>query len=181
MLATVLSAGLAAATGGWSAPKRLPKSAFTTVSCPSTKFCMAAGQPVAVFGGRSWTIEKNGPTAMVKDDSLLAVSCSGRTFCVSVDRFGNVFVFHGRSSKGADEDRCRDGQGRRFAVSSASPRSCALVDIPGDAYRFNGKSWSKATHTGAGPLTTVSCPTAGFCMAIDRDRSSPPLYERSMA
>ena len=35
-----------------------------------------------------------------EDDSLLAVSCSGPTLGVSVDRFGNVFVFHGRSWKG---------------------------------------------------------------------------------
>jgi len=50
VLAIVLSAGLAAAAGGWSAPKRLPKAAFTTtvvtrglsaVSCATREFCVS--------------------------------------------------------------------------------------------------------------------------------------------
>jgi serine/threonine protein kinase len=51
------------------------------------------------------------------------------------------------------------------SVSCASTKFCAAVDSGGSAYTYSGGSWSKPRQLGGGPLSWVSCPTAGSCVA----------------
>jgi hypothetical protein len=51
------------------------------------------------------------------------------------------------------------------SVSCASTKFCAAVDSGGSAYTYSGGSWSKPRPLSSGPLSWVSCPTAGSCVA----------------
>ena len=57
------------------------------------------------------------------------------------------------------------------SVSCPSATFCATVDQQGDAWTFNGSSWSYAPIDGLLPLTSVSCPSSSFCIAVDRGTS----------
>jgi hypothetical protein len=43
------------------------------------------------------------------------------------------------------------------------------VDSGGSASIFNGSTWSSPTTIDDGGLSSVSCPTASFCVAVDGD------------
>jgi len=46
---------------------------------------------------------------------------------------------------------------------------CRAVDSLGRVFGFNGTSWTSGTLIDAGhALTSVSCPTTAYCVAVDR-------------
>ena len=53
------------------------------------------------------------------------------------------------------------------AVSCPTASFCMAVAGSGDAYIFNGTTWSSSTTVSANPLNAVSCPSDTFCMALD--------------
>jgi hypothetical protein len=56
-------------------------------------------------------------------------------------------------------------------LSCVTSTFCAAVDQLGNAFTFNGKTWSKPTALDPGwaqALDSISCPTQTFCAAIDQ-------------
>jgi hypothetical protein len=61
---------------------------------------------------------------------------------------------------------------RQGQVSCVTPTFCAAVDQLGNAFTFDGSTWSKATALDPGVaalLVGISCPTSTFCVAIDAE------------
>ncbi|HLJ02055.1 MAG TPA: hypothetical protein VKT31_01365 [Solirubrobacteraceae bacterium] len=171
--ATLLALGATPALAGWSLPKPIvPGPPFTfdpaAVSCASTSFCATVGysmsQPNAgaasTWNGKSWTE----PRTIDATNNLTAVSCPAVGFCVALDPQGNSFVY----SSGAWGPPIQiPGVNPTFgflgSVSCASTTFCVAA-YNGEAFIFNGSSWSAPQKLGA-QLGAVSCPTTTFCLA----------------
>ncbi|HTR90851.1 MAG TPA: hypothetical protein VMI73_03830 [Trebonia sp.] len=165
----------------WSAPQTISSvaSAVDAVSCTSPSFCMAVdasnanglGGHVFIFDGQSWKSE--GQDGL----PLSSVSCTDPSFCEMLSygtSSGGVYTatWNGTSIGNGSLDTWlgfgpQPGQGE---VSCASRTFCAAVDHLGNAFTFNGSTWSSATALDPGLAVTmigVSCPSARFCAAID--------------
>ena len=129
-----------------SSPNRTPGgNMLSDVSCVTASFCMAVGSSgtgtatlAEPWNGSSWSIANTPPLPTGTSGSLNEVSCPSASFCVAV---GNYYS------------------------QTASGSSGEIADT------WNGSSWSIANTpplpTGtSGFLSGVSCPSAGFCMAV---------------
>ena len=55
------------------------------------------------------------------------------------------------------------------ACRAASPTFCRAVDSIGRVFGWNGATWSSGTLIDHGHvLTSVSCPSTTYCVAVDR-------------
>jgi hypothetical protein len=57
------------------------------------------------------------------------------------------------------------------SVACPTSRFCVAVDGTGNAFTFDGVTWSEPQHIdlNAGASPTVSCSTDRFCLAIEDD------------
>jgi hypothetical protein len=117
-----------------------------SVSCVSTRFCVAVGGgaapngpggPVAVvFDGTGW-VPANLPVQGLEGLALASVSCASIRFCMAVGQEP-----HGPEGTVPDET----------------------------VFRFDGQRWHLSSVRGAGEeLTSVSCTSSRFCMAVGPD------------
>ena len=127
-----------------SSPNRTPGgNMLSDVSCVSASFCMAVGLSgtgtatlAEPWNGSSWSIANIPPLPTATTSFLSGVSCPSVGFCMVVGNYYN-------SSGGG-----------------------MLADT------WNGSAWSAVaapalpTGTNSGSLSGVSCPSAGFCVAV---------------
>jgi hypothetical protein len=180
---------------GWFPATIDPDGPFTSVSCPTTDFCVAvdaAGN--AVFsgdGGNTWSVtpidETQGGNGNL-GGLLRSVSCPSTTFCVAVDANGNAFIFSGgvgwsTATPAAVIDPTTPQE--LTSVSCVTVQFCAAVDdsnynaiggggSDGNVVNYNGSGWSVhnppidfGTDQFSVDITSVSCPTTLFCVAVD--------------
>jgi hypothetical protein len=142
--------------------------ALYSLSCASSTFCVAGasnGQGVT-WNGSDWsspvTIDSR------SSEQILAVSCSSPTFCVAGG--ADLTVWNGH---------------RWLASRPVSPSDIESVVCTGDTfclagdnsignvYRWNGSGWrpSITFHNGE-TVTSISCPSATFCVAVDDAREA---------
>jgi hypothetical protein len=174
-------------------------SAFTTldgVSCAVAAACEAVGdyQPgtsnlIALAESRTagtWRIQRGAAPPSAAPNSLSAVSCDSPVFCVAVgshlDSLGLATValaeaWNGRVWKiQAAASPAIASNGLRMSlsgVSCVSPVFCEAVGSSslgagGGAEAWNGTRWTLQSVPG-GPLTSVSCTAARFCLAAGGD------------
>jgi len=181
-------------------------STLSSVSCRSPRACIAVGYHQARSGvgtlaeawnGTRWRIlrsSQNMPGARVS--LLTAVSCSAPSACTAVGDFA------GRSGSGALAERwngsawrIQPAAGRVIpsgsalsGVSCPTARSCIAVGgAQGGASGvtlaeiWNGATWRllpspNPSNTVASTLDSVSCRSAGRCMAVGFDRLAPGGY-----
>jgi hypothetical protein len=139
----------------WTAPEYV--FAGTSISCPSSSFCLAtdnARTGVVTLDHGVW----GAPTPVIADGSLRVVSCVSATECKAIDDSGDVINFDGVSWStpihiGSD----------LYALSCGATKSCMVLDTVGPL-SFNGTSWTP-TGTGTYNVTDLSCSGPTFCMA----------------
>lgn len=156
------------------------RSYLRSVSCVSTKFCVATGSYGGGFDGaattqgdewdgRRWILSPG--LALV--DALGAVSCANRTSCVALGSFAGIpsaLTFNGTSWSTTP----LPGGGQLNGLSCSSARNCVAVGSTSDATpkelveTWNGTSWSvAATSANLSGLATISCiQRSTFCMAV---------------
>lgn len=163
----------------WSAPQTIDPLAHSVdgVSCPSPSFCMAVdasndggiGGHIFIFNGHSWKLE--GQDGL----PLNSVSCTGPTFCEMLSEANgsvDTATWNGKTIGNGSLDTWlgfgpEPGRGE---VSCANATFCVAVDQLGNAFTYDGSSWSAPTALVPGWTATmvgVSCPTSTFCVAID--------------
>src|SRR5271168_2586277 len=91
VVATVPLATVASATPSWSAPSAVDDTSgisLTSVSCPTTTFCMAigGGGSYLTYNGSHWSA----PGTILAEDPVASVSCVSSTFCAAVDYDGRA-------------------------------------------------------------------------------------------
>lgn len=140
-----------------------------SVSCVSSTDCEAVGTgntggDAFAFDGSSWS----SGDSIDPGYRLHSISCASPTFCVAGAAV-NVLNYDGASwSSGQSIDPGNSsGQGLP-SVSCPASSFCVAVDAAGNAFVFNGSTWTTAHPLNAGvELTSVSCPTTTFCAAVD--------------
>jgi hypothetical protein len=159
----------------------------TSVSCPSSSFCMAvdtAGDAF-VFNGHRWSAPVHFDSTPSNGDTSgpSSVSCSSPTSCMVVDGDGYALRWNG-SAWVTPVDVTPP---LLHAVSCSAENWCLAMDSNSYASTWNGRTWTgprfvdpesmavsqKASTTpvswGQGDfgLLSVSCASRTFCVAID--------------
>jgi hypothetical protein len=146
-------------------------------------------------GGLAWALAASGRpplsagwssgVAVTAGDPLVAVSCTGRTFCMAVDGH-DAYEYSGRAwSPGTALIPSAGGQDNDVltTVSCVSPTFCvAMAGLYADvsrpfsdeAFTFDGRSWSAGVAVGGRDhdISSVSCPSRAFCMAVGGNGSA---------
>jgi hypothetical protein len=158
--------------------RRVPLS----VSCPSSRFCMAVddeGNAIA-FDGQSWS--KPSPLHVL---GMTTVSCASADFCVAGAINNSVLVLRsGTWSKPMKLDVAHGGLQDNFGnsgvttVSCPDPSFCMAGNVRGTLATFDGSGWTPATrlepqiwyevsaYIGATAIERISCTSATFCVAV---------------
>ena len=159
---------------------------IVALSCPTTRFCAAvddAGNALIYRG--TWSA----PNAVDGGGQLQDVSCTDPTFCMAVssDTPGTTYRFNGtRWSEVAAPNPSTPQGGSEpntlSAVSCALSTYCVALDDFGEAFVWDGRSWSN-------PVTfdnnlqnggdALSCPAKGFCMVVDDTGMAVPILNGS--
>lgn len=151
------------------------------VSCASGRFCMAVGgtgtAPLAEsFDGKAWAVL---PTPNGISGDLISVSCPSPGHCTAV---GGQLVESWDGGHWSVVDVPHGNLAFLDSVSCSSVRSCTAVgywDIAPSsgpvayapvAETWDGTSWALSpgvsAANGSSPFSGVSCPSAGFCLAL---------------
>ncbi len=156
------------ADGRWSAPSELTgaddhPADLKSVSCPETGFCVAAGKWDAyTYSGGQWAQGHQ----IQQTRTFASISCPAATFCLATDSGGNVYTYSGGQWSGPRQL----ADGAMTSVSCATISFCAATGPHGRAYVYADGTWSapsQLTDTDGQPasLRSVSCPSAGVCLA----------------
>jgi hypothetical protein len=176
---------------------------FTSVSCSGIEYCTAVGADGGSVGYEPlYSTETNGlwstPSTLTPGGWLLGVSCTAPGDCTAVGRYGGG-VFVGATYVpdystqtdgvwGPLTEIANLGQGQFNSVSCASVGNCTAVGSTIDGFtpqpiaatETNG-IWGTAVAIsgsigGLGSLASVSCTSAGDCVAVGSDGNSQPTY-----
>ena len=137
---------------------------LTSISCPSTSFCMAIDTEGSAFhyDGKNWSAAET----ISSGHPLKSVSCASSSYCVAVDTSGYAFVYSDTWSTGSQFDT----NGEPVSVSCPSSSFCMVVDNNANSFVYNGKTWSDSESVGiASKLTAVSCTSDAECIAVDAE------------
>jgi hypothetical protein len=146
--------------GTVTASQQEPEYPFEAVSCASTSFCVAYGDPgeVTMYNGHSWS----GSPTLGDNGSLGGISCASAKFCVGLG-LGSVLTWNG--TRWATTDPHLMPAGADGGVTCASAKFCVAWDAYGRVYTFNGSAWSGAGTAGLRP-GDVACTSPAFCVAV---------------
>ncbi|HEV2372215.1 MAG TPA: hypothetical protein VGS19_08605 [Streptosporangiaceae bacterium] len=189
--------------GTANSPGKNTQTQLYSVSCPTTRFCMAAGVSAKNSNGPAvverwdhgaWTLERltSPGNAISTGLNTMSVSCASPSDCMAVGQGGDLweaYAWHwdgsGWSSTGIQ------APGGLMAVSCPSPGECVVVgdknassDTIGNwfAEQWNGSGWqmlATSPDSASLGLSALSCVSANDCMAVGvaGDLGGKPLAE----
>lgn len=161
-----------------------PAGALNGVSCPAANACFAVGPSpgggqlgvIERWNGRVWRAQRAPIDPRARRIGLNDVSCSAQNACVAVGVYtdpaghGRVFAL---SWDGRSWHRMSFGNsnGTLISVSCVASGSCVAVGSLSRrpvARMWNGTSWNLVAlpDPGYAGLSSVSCATATYCMAV---------------
>lgn len=173
----------------WSPPQQVDPAGWSrvsrdiaTVSCPTAGFCVGVTPEDYGFfySNGSWQPESSliasAPVTTIKYRN--PVSCPSVTFCVAAENLGQIVAYDGTQWS---LPVTVDPSNYIAALSCASATFCAAVDglLPpgfndysggssGQVFIYDGLSWSAPVQVDQfGVVTSLSCPTSTFCVAVD--------------
>jgi hypothetical protein len=154
---------------------------FSSVSCPTTSFCVAVDDTGDAFtwNAKVWSsgVDIDSTAGSNANDELASVSCASPSFCVAGDDFSDVYTFNGSTWSAADQLNSSDSSPAvSFSVSCPTTSFCMAVDGNVNYYTYNGTSWSQPQVINSSTLNSlvigeVSCANATFCEAVYNDQS----------
>jgi hypothetical protein len=144
------------------------------ISCPSNSSCTAVvGSSVLDWDGSSWAQEPSPwTTSSLPESSDTAISCLPGGQCLIVSGTGMSLRTPG---SGWSPLQDIDPRGGLDAVSCATASFCVAADQAGAVVQWNGTAWSApqqvipAAGEYPGIGTSVTCPSAQFCMILNSD------------
>jgi hypothetical protein len=176
-------------------------SALTTVSCASASFCVAADTSGAVITSTHPSPIGSNPLGLTLDpsawrvthavvpaaNSFTALSCPSVTLCVAITRQGDV-VTSTDPTGGASAWKITRLAGSMMldSVSCASRVFCVIGGASDSVFMSHNpaggsSSWTetRVTPQGSEAIVGLSCPSAGFCVAVDGDNGVHVLTKPS--
>jgi hypothetical protein len=150
----------------WAAPVVIDSSAApTSVSCPTTTFCVALDSKgrALTFDGTAWSA----PVLVSDSPKAAMVRCSTPTFCMAFAGNGQVVTFNGSTwTAPFVVDAVAQTNNIPWLWQACSPSFCMAVEASGSVVRYDGATAHVYTNIGI-HARSVSCPSATFCMAVD--------------
>ena len=149
--------------------------ALTAVSCPLATLCVATDHAGQVLASTNPTSSSSWQATTLSTGVLNAVSCNSSATCVAVSAGGTVYATADPTTAPVTWTATPvESPGPLAAASCTDAGVCVLVD-------HGGVAWESDTPTAARPgwtmtsvdsnvpptLNTVSCLSAGFCVAAD--------------
>jgi hypothetical protein len=138
---------------------------ITTMTCPTTSFCIAADQSrdTLQWNGKTWSY----PELLNQLDSY-GVSCVSAKECVALGDSLLTVTWNGKiwQEQGASPSFQQDASP---LLSCTSPNHCLGVDAYGNASLWNGSSWSPVQNLDSIPgdfVLGLSCSSSSFCEAV---------------
>jgi hypothetical protein len=138
--------------------------ALEGVSCTSPSFCMAvdADGNSWRWDGTNWNLSLH----LLNGEIFRGISCTSSTFCIAVSDTG----YHLYSGTWTNSGPIGGDGGN--AVSCVGPLFCVATDNLGNVFTgFEGSAsqffWGPGTPVDNWQPSSVSCASAGFCMAVD--------------
>ncbi len=163
------------------------------VSCTSSSFCVLGdnGGYALMWNGSTWAMAPPESQGNPIDSGgvFVSVSCAVPAFCIAGDAYGYVFNWNGSAwNEWTGSAWGTPGSGAQPLDTNVSPNRthppvngvscpptppnstpfCAAVDDMGNAYTFNGSTWSAPDMIDSAELISVSCPSSSFCAAVDK-------------
>lgn len=137
-----------------SAAVSLPATATTAMTATDVTIATTPAAPAA-----------NHPVQQrVNGGDVASISCTNSSFCLAGDPAGNIYR---RYASGWESIT---SIGSLTSISCAAEDFCALTTATDRAYLYSGGGWSFSDLVGAdgqpANLKSVSCPAAGFCVAV---------------
>jgi serine/threonine protein kinase len=138
---------------------------LTAVSCASTTFCAVVDSAGNAFtySGSSWS-----PAHRLGSTAMSGVSCPTADFCMATSIAAPLYAYSGGTWSPSGPLVTADGGPVHLtAVSCATASSCTATGGK-DGYAYSGGSWARGVFVHhSNKLTSVSCPAADFCTAVD--------------
>jgi hypothetical protein len=162
--------------GTWTAsPVAMPNGALL-VSCASMTWCVVVspkGQ-IADWNGTEWQqrYTQSGYSAS-------AVSCPTTSSCTAIDEDGDSHTYDASTSRWTEDTALVDPDSELVAVSCPSTTFCAATGADGSVAVYQEGRWTSlasvdpprlnphAARLEEANLESVSCPIAGYCVAVD--------------
>ncbi len=148
------------------------QSGRVAMACSDPTACTAmVGDTVLGWDGSSWT-SSTGPWGTRGGSGDTALSCPAVGACFAVH---GSDVSERTPGTGWSAPVEIDGNGRLDAIACPDASTCVAADAYGNVLRLSQGTWSEPqkvvpTPTGySGDGTSLSCPTAQFCMVITGD------------
>lgn len=153
--------------GQWS-PSGVINSTPLSVSCVNNTNCTAginggAAGYVSTYNGSTWN-----QNPLVFDSPVESVSCTSTGFCMAVTFDGYAYAAPG-GVWGPSVKITTNNYSELLAVSCATSDFCMAVDSQGNAYLYDGSWGSPQQIAPAESLSSISCPSIGFCIAVGND------------
>ena len=172
----------------WRAPVKLytvkTEAGFYTslhgVSCTSTTFCMTSGDGESFeWGGNMWTGHRG---VISGTDGNGVIACASRSFCVNLHD-GSANTWNGstwRYVRSEPLSAAIPGVAGFFTqVSCGSAALCVGVGVEEGAVVWNGARWSIAGGPAKTASGSVSCASAGFCVATSHTSHTTLVWNGS--
>ena len=157
-------------TGNWSSANPVSSYSLNSISCPSTAFCMAVDSQANAykFNGTTWSFSAK--VSDFSDDPSYGVSCTSSVFCMALNSIINHAPIFNGNSWNLNVVSGIDGSNSNYlkSVSCSSPLFCIVGSNLGNVSVYNGTTWA-VTQLSTSQITTISCFSDYFCMAIDSD------------
>jgi hypothetical protein len=153
-------------SGAWSDTQpNISANGLTSVSCPSSSFCMAVDSGGNVFteSDAAWSAGSQ----LDGGSGLTSVSCASMSFCAAITS-GDTANIYSDGSWSSSTLTGADGNSANLTAVSCPRADYCIATGDLDAYTYSGQNWSRGQLIqSANDFTSVSCPTPSFCMAVD--------------
>jgi hypothetical protein len=139
-----------------------------SISCVSATFCalVDSNRRAFTYNGSQWS---SGTSIIPASTFINSVSCASPAMCVAIDFNGDVYGFNGKTWRFTHATGLVPA-GYLPAVSCPTTKFCMAVG--GDqAEEYTGGSWEAAKQVApaSAELHAVSCVSASYCLAGDRE------------
>lgn len=148
----------------WGTPTAVSTAPLLSASCATPSFCVAVdgGAHAYVFDGSQWSSPKALSAQGGPGGQVASVSCTSPSFCVAVPPGSDgVVTWNGATWSAPRTVSANALEG----VSCVGTSFCTAVDGEGDAFEYNGSSWSRGSGDWGG-ISGVSCVNSSFCVSV---------------
>jgi hypothetical protein len=149
-------------------------SGVAALSCPSVGVCFAvddeSDEAFRYADGR-WSISADlnlsTPQGGSEPNSLGAISCGDRTFCVALDEFGDAFTYDGKWSSNPQTFDNIENEDEELSCTAA--HTCVAVDDSNDVITYEDGAWNSPHQLGTtrAMVDDISCGSRSHCLVLD--------------